>query len=154
MALTAHAQTSVHPQTSPVVKQLVFTPRFSTEPMCDPTTPALCSFKPKPEANYTITKDLGGVIGIYLAHYKWLKDTHIIVDGLCNSACTLVLANKDVCATDKAWFGFHTASNEAGTAILMAAYPAYVKAWIAAHGGLTSNVIFARGYELLPKCKP
>ena len=68
---------------------------------------------------YTITKDIGGVIGIYLAHYTWLKDTHIIVDGLCNSACTLVLANEDVCVTDKAWFGFHPASNEAGTAILM-----------------------------------
>ena len=115
--------------------------------------PRICGLKPDPGANYTITRDIGGVIGIYLAHYKWLKDTHIIVDGLCNSACTLVLANKDVCVTEKAWFGFHLASNEAGTAILMNAYPAHVKAWIAAHGGLTTKVIFAHGYELLPRCK-
>jgi hypothetical protein len=38
-----------------------------------------------------------------------LKRTHIIVDGGCNSACTLVLGNADVCSTDRGFFYFHAA---------------------------------------------
>jgi hypothetical protein len=31
------------------------------------------------------------------------------VDGGCNSACTLVLGNADVCSTDRGFFYFHAA---------------------------------------------
>ena len=104
--------------------------------------------------DYIIVKDIGGYIGEYIIRYRdQLKDTHIIVDGLCNSACTLVLSNKDVCVTDRAWFGFHEASTEVGTQVLMNLYPEHVKAWIAERGGLTAKVLFARGHELAARCK-
>lgn len=121
------------------------------EGTCNPLFPRVCGL---PDKTYTITKDTGGVIGVYLDRYKLLRHIHIVVDGLCNSACTLFLANPDVCVTEKAFFGFHVASSEAGTAILMATYPDHVKKWIAARGGLTTKVLFARGEELAPKCKP
>jgi hypothetical protein len=65
-----------------------------------------------------------------------------------------VLGNRDVCVTYRAVFGFHAASTEAGTQLMMKFYPEHVKVWLAARGGLTINVIFARGDELAPKCKP
>ncbi len=134
---------------------LVAATRAEPIPPCNPALdPYLCGHAiPHPGKEYIITKDIGGVINYYLMRYSTLKDTHIIVDGLCNSACTLVLLNEDVCVTDKAWFGFHTASTEAGTALLMSIYPQKVKDWIAAHGGLSPKVVFAHGYELAPRCK-
>ncbi len=64
-----------------------------------------------------------------------LKRTHIIVDGGCNSACTLVLGNADVCSTDRGFFYFHAALKDdapspEGTAYLMSVYPQEVKDWI------------------------
>jgi len=108
------------------------------------------------DKTYRITRDTGGIIGLYLDHYRMLKYNHtkIIVDGLCNSACTLALANPDLCVTERAWFGFHSASTQAGTDLLMATYPKQVKEWIAARGGLTTKVLFAQGHELAAKCKP
>ena len=78
-----------------------------------------------------------------------LKRTHIIVDGGCNSACTLVLGNADVCSTDRGFFYFHAALKDdapspEGTAYRMSVYPQEVKDWIMARGGLTNEWIGAQ----------
>jgi len=111
-------------------------------------------------APYVIRKDIGGIIGEYILKYKGLEWTPIIVDGECNSSCTLVLANKHVCATDRAFFYFHGAHNvntgapsPNGTALLWARYPQKVQDWITAHGGLTQKWIGAKATVFLPLCK-
>ena len=76
----------------------------------------------------------------------------MIIDGICNSGCTLVLGivplNR-VCVTPKASLGFHQAYTEflgmkvmsyAGTQDLMSYYPQSAKDWIARHGGLTPQM--------------
>ena len=65
--------------------------------------------KMDPSKDYVIRNDKGGIIFIYVVGYAELKHTHIIVDGGCNSACTLVLGNADVCSTDRGFFYFHAA---------------------------------------------
>ena len=108
-------------------------------------------------ADYRITRDFGGLVETYKAKYAKLRDRgeRVIIDGICNSACTLVLgilpANK-VCVTPKASLGFHAAyfdkaytfgvkvTSYAGTADLMSNYPGTVKEWIARHGGLTPDM--------------
>lgn len=111
-------------------------------------------------APYVIRKDFGGLIGEYLLRYRALENTPIIVDGECNSACTLVLANPYVCATDRGFFNFHAAYDidtklprPASTALLWARYPAKVQEWITAHGGLTTKWIGTKAITFLPQCK-
>src|SRR5262249_35905319 len=40
-----------------------------------------------------ITRDHGGYVGEYKVKYKRIRDTggRVVIDGICNSACTLVL---------------------------------------------------------------
>ena len=108
-------------------------------------------------ADYRITRDFGGDVEEYKAKYMRLRDAgeRIVIDGICNSACGLVLGivplNR-VCATPKASMGFHQAyfdkrwtagirvTSYAGTAELMALYPQGVKDWIEQHGGLTADM--------------
>lgn len=60
-----------------------------------------------------IGDDPGGRVDDYVNYYNILPEgTRIVVDGQCMSACAIVLfdeyVNKyDVCATDRAIFGFH-----------------------------------------------
>lgn len=108
---------------------------------------------------YVIRRDVGGVIGEYLLRYKALERVHIIVDGHCNSACTLVLGNIDVCATERGYFNFHAAKkldgsfSPAGTAHIMERYPPKVRVWIADNGGLTEKWIGTKATTFLPLCK-
>ena len=117
------------------------------------------AIKPAPPP-VVIRKDFGGVLRVYLERYKELENTRIIVDGECNSGCTLVLMNRNVCATDRAFFYFHAARDATtgefradGTALLWARYPQKVKDWIAAQGGLTMKWIGVKATVLLPLCK-
>jgi len=43
-------------------------------------------------ADLHITRDHGGYVEEYKAKYKRIRDNHerVIIDGICNSACTLV----------------------------------------------------------------
>jgi hypothetical protein len=65
-------------------------------------------------ADYRIRKDYGGFIDQYKLKYAAIRDRgeRVIIDGVCNSACTLVLGivplNR-ICATPRASLGFHTA---------------------------------------------
>ena len=57
-------------------------------------------------ADLRITKDLGGYIDQYKAKYARIRDAgeRVVIDGTCNSACTLVLGIvplERVCATPR-----------------------------------------------------
>src|SRR5271156_781421 len=108
-------------------------------------------------AHLHITRDHGGYIEEYKARYKQIRDTgqRVIIDGICNSACTLVFGivpmNK-ICVTPRASLGFHQAyydkaftfgvkvTSAAGTSDLMSYYPDTVKDWIRRNGGLTTEM--------------
>ena len=93
----------------------------------------------------------------YKAKYQRIRDRHerVIIDGICNSACTLVFGivplNK-ICVTPRASVGFHQAyydkaftfgikvTSSEGTADLMSYYPDTVKDWIRRNGGLTTEM--------------
>jgi hypothetical protein len=107
-------------------------------------------------ADYRITWDPGGLLDQYKAKYTVVRDRgeRVIIDGMCSSACTLVLGIvplSRVCVTPRARLGFHMAYyDEAttdgskvlsyeGTAEVMSYYPEKVKEWIGRHGGLAAN---------------
>jgi hypothetical protein len=108
-------------------------------------------------ADYRITRDHGGLVDEYKAKYAKIRDRgeRVVIDGICNSACTLVLGivplNR-ICVTPRASLGFHQAyydkrltagikvTSYAGTADLMSYYPNTVKEWITKHGGLTTEM--------------
>ena len=108
-------------------------------------------------ADYRITQDHGGFIDDYKLKYETIRDRgqRVIIDGVCNSACTMVLGivpTSRICVTPRARLGFHMVSydraatngvkifSQVGTAEIMAYYPASLKEWIAEHGGLTAEL--------------
>ena len=111
------------------------------------------------EADYRITSDPGGAIETYKIKYGIVRDRggRVIVDGPCDSACTLVLGivplNR-ICVTPRASFGFHMAYYDVaategarvvshmGSAEFMSLYPEAVKDWLRKHGGLTPEAKF------------
>lgn len=108
-------------------------------------------------ADYRIAQDYGGSIEAYKAKFAAIRDRgeRVIIDGECNSACTLVLVivplNR-ICVTPRASLGFHMAYyDEAAadgtkvlsyesTADVMSSYPETVKDWVRRHGGLTADI--------------
>ena len=108
-------------------------------------------------ADLHITRDHGGYVEEYKAKYARIRDRHerVIIDGICNSACTLVFGivpmNK-ICVTPRASLGFHQAyydkaftfgikvTSSEGTSDLMSYYPDTVKDWIRRNGGLTTEM--------------
>jgi hypothetical protein len=108
-------------------------------------------------ADLRITRDFGGYVEEYKARYERIRETgeRVIIDGICNSACTLVLGIvplQRICVTPRASLGFHQAyfdkrwtagvkvTSIAGTAELMSVYPNPVKEWISRQGGLTPEM--------------
>ncbi len=61
-------------------------------------------------ADYRITRDHGGLVDEYKAKYAMIRDRgeRVVIDGICNSACTLVLGivplNR-ICVTPRASLG-------------------------------------------------
>ncbi len=108
-------------------------------------------------ADLHITRDHGGYVEEYKAKYEQIRRTgqRVIIDGICNSACTLVFGivpmNK-ICVTPRASLGFHQAyydkaftfgimvTSYEGTSDLMSYYPSSVKDWIRRNGGLTTEM--------------
>jgi hypothetical protein len=116
-----------------------------------------------------IADDRGGRIGTYVDKYQGLRSSGeaVIIDGLCASACTIVLGavpHDRICVTSHATLGFHAAwdfgangraiTNPEATQMLYSMYPSAVKRWIQARGGLTPHMIFLRGKELQALYKP
>jgi hypothetical protein len=116
-----------------------------------------------------ITDDRGGRIGAYLDKYQGLRVSgeKVIIDGLCASACTIVLGavpHDRICVTSHASLGFHAAwdfgnhgrvvTNPNATQMLYWLYPSPVRHWIAMRGGLKSRMLFLRGKELSSMYRP
>src|SRR5215475_9243992 len=117
----------------------------------------LCIGISSSQAVMRITDDRGGRIGTYVDKYEDLRSSNetVVIDGLCASACTIVLGaipHDRICVTSAANLGFHAAwdfgpngravTNAEATQMLYSMYPAPVKRWIAARGGLTPKMIF------------
>jgi len=116
-----------------------------------------------------IADDRGGRIGTYVDKYQGLRSSgeQVIIDGLCASACTIVLGavpHDKICVTSHANLGFHAAwdfgangravTNPEATQMLYSMYPTPVRRWIAQRGGLKSQMIFLRGKQLQAMYKP
>jgi hypothetical protein len=104
-------------------------------------------------ADYRVTRDHGGLVETYKERYSRLRDRgeRVVIDGICNSACTLVLGivplNR-ICVTPRASIGVHEAyidkrwtagirvASSSGTSDLMSYYPPPLKDWIKRRGGL------------------
>jgi hypothetical protein len=110
-----------------------------------------------------ISNDRGGLIQRYLDRYDELNGTGqtVVIDGLCASACTILLGKiplDRVCVTDRANLAFHAAwdlgaggrhiTNREATRMMYSMYPAAVRSWISARGGLSPNTIFLHGTQL------
>ena len=120
-------------------------------------------------AQIRIADDRGGQIGNYLDKFQRLRSSgeSVVIDGLCASACTLVLGavpHDKICVTSRATLGFHAAydfgasgrtiTNPEATMMLYSAYPTPVRRWIAARGGLTPRMMFLRGKQLQAMYQP
>ena len=116
-----------------------------------------------------IADDRGGRIGTYVDKYQSLRSSGetVIIDGLCASACTIVLGavpRDKICVTSHASLGFHAAwdfgangravTNPEATQMLYSMYPPAVRRWISARGGLTPRMLFLRGKQLTALYKP
>jgi hypothetical protein len=116
-----------------------------------------------------IADDRGGRIGTYVDKYQDLRQSGdtVIIDGLCASACTIVLGaipRDRICVTSHATLGFHAAwdfgtngravTNAEATQMLYAMYPSQVKRWISQRGGLTPHMLFLKGRQLQAMYKP
>jgi hypothetical protein len=121
------------------------------------------------QAVVRIADDRGGRIGTYVDKYQGLRTSGetVIIDGLCASACTIVLgaiSPDKICVTSHAELGFHAAwdfgangravTNAEATQMLYSMYPQPVKKWISARGGLTPRMIFLKGKQLQALYKP
>ena len=115
-------------------------------------------------AEMRIVGDPGGEVSAYIRKFDAARDSgeHIVIDGPCLSACTLltgIVPADHVCVTRRAVLGFHAASyyddasrslvpTREGSALVMRLYPAEIRGWILRHGGLTPHLIELRGREL------
>jgi hypothetical protein len=121
------------------------------------------------QAVVRIGEDRGGRIGTYVDKYQEVRSSGemVIIDGLCASACTIVLGaipHDKICVTSHASLGFHAAwdldedgriiTNPEATHMLYSMYPAQVKKWINQRGGLTTRMIYLRGKELMSMYHP
>jgi hypothetical protein len=120
-------------------------------------------------AEVRIARDQGGQIGRYVDRYEQLRASGqtIVIDGLCASACTIILAaipHDKICVTRNANLAFHAAwdfgahghaiANPGSTRTLYSMYPSQVRHWIASQGGLTPRMIFLRGRQLEAMYRP
>jgi hypothetical protein len=116
-----------------------------------------------------IANDRGGQIGRYVERYDQLRASGqtVIIDGLCASSCTIVLAaipHEKICVTRNANLAFHAAwdfgahgraiTNPGATRMLYSMYPSQVRRWIANRGGLSPRMIFLRGRQLEAMYRP
>jgi hypothetical protein len=116
-----------------------------------------------------IEDDHGGQIGTYITKFERLRSSgqSVVIDGLCASACTLVLSavpHNKICVTSRARLGFHAAfdfgmhgrmiTDPEATMMLYSMYPTPVRRWISARGGLTPQMLFLHGRQLQAMYQP
>src|SRR3979490_3438702 len=116
-----------------------------------------------------IAEDRGGRIGTYVDRYQGLRSSGetVIIDGLCASACTIVLGavpHDKICVTSHAALGFPAAwdfaangravTNPEATQMLYSMYPSPVRRWIYLRRAATPKSIFLRRKQLMGMYKP
>src|ERR1700760_4281011 len=121
------------------------------------------------QAVVRIADGRGGRVGTPVDKYQGLRSSGdtVIIDGLCASACTIVLGavpHDKICVTSHANLGFHAAwdfgangravTNLEATQMLYSMYPSPIRRWIASRGGLTPHMIFLRGKQLTSMYRP
>jgi hypothetical protein len=97
-----------------------------------------------------IGNDSGGYVAEYALRLYEMREARQKVRfvGVCDSACTLFLAlpADQTCITEGAYFRFHAPSAPSASAAdavasyMMRKYPPWVRAWIAAQGGLSDRL--------------
>ena len=109
------------------------------------------------DADYRIRKDYGGFIDQYKLKYAAIRDRgeRVIIDGDCNSVCTLAWASFRLNASASpparasgftrpiSTIGTRSGvrmTNYWATADMLAYYPETVKKWLDRHGGLTADM--------------
>ena len=123
------------------------------------------------QAEIRILASPGGQVGPFLDLFERVRASgeHVVIDGPCLSACTLVLSmvpSDRICVTRRAILGFHGArsvdplghlyAEPEASELVLEAYPAAVRGWIRHRGGLTSRLLLLRGRELAaiyPSCR-
>ena len=127
------------------------------------------NFGPDDPGVTVITADRGGNINEYETKFFGAENdnTRWVVDGYCNSACTMVLGTGRVCATPRAQFGFHAGAYEyfvfwkviepQPTYQMYQHYPDDVKNWVDAHHAMdTITMTMMRQPEVatyVPSCR-
>ena len=119
-----------------------------------------------------IRHDRGGDVGLYQIKAQVARELklNVVIDGLCASACTLLvgLPKAQVCATGRARLHFHRARlarpMKNGRALLrrtnadiLSSYPAGIRRWITRHGGLGDRMLKMEPADVaryLPPCPP
>jgi hypothetical protein len=133
---------------------------------CAATIAALVVLATSASAEVRITRDLGGNTDEYTRRVDALRRSgeRVVIDGPCNSACTLhlTLPRQQFCVTGRAAFTFHAlADTQTGlprlreTQDLFRAYPQPIQSWINQHGGLTHVPVTLNGnamLRMLPRC--
>jgi hypothetical protein len=123
------------------VPELV-TPGLEKRPALPASSQATEPARRKP---IVIAGDNGGVLRDYYERYqdRVAAGATFRIEGRCRSACTVVLAWADrVCVTERAALGFHEVRDKrgqrapSGNDLLMSLYPAPVREYISARGGL------------------
>lgn len=107
-------------------------------------------------AEGTVTYDMGGSIGAYSAKYHdWeQRGVNARIVGVCGSACTLVLRNKDVCYAPDAEFLFHGVSRNGiydpdASAAFRDVMPDGVRQWADRTGAFSStDIVSISGRDL------
>jgi hypothetical protein len=117
-------------------------------------------------AEVRIRSDIGGNTDAYRQRVDALRRSgeRVVIDGPCNSACTLhlTLPRQQLCVTGRAAFTFHALADiQTGlprpreTQDLFRSYPQPVQTWISQHGGLTHVPVTLNGnamFGMLPRC--
>lgn len=115
---------------------------------------------------HVIKQDDGGMLTHFIARYdRWEENgDKVRIDGECLSACTLmlgILPLRDICATDRAQFGFHSATNQGhyaddGTAFMWFFYSGRVREVLAQHGwpapSFRPNFLMIKAQEIVRAC--
>lgn len=102
-----------------------------------------------------ITHDTGGEV----RSYQRARNGPRVIDGLCASACLLLLT-EDSCATPRGILAWHLATSRVTglpdleeSARLLATYPVRLRDYIRAHGGMTSQLQSVRATAVFPRCQ-
>jgi len=126
------------------------------------------------QAELRITADPGGELASYIQNWTAIRESgeRVVVDGLCLSACTMLLGfipSERLCITQRAVFGFHqpfykrddggVTYSLKGAERLMSIYPPAIRLWILKKSGgrLPKQMQYLKGEELTaiyPPCQP